>query len=38
MNNELNGYRNVCIEKGPEYYDYENYIPVWGYTLITESK
>jgi len=29
MNDELGTYRNVCVEKGPEYYDYENYEPTW---------
>ncbi len=29
MQDELNPYRNVCLEKGTEYYDYENYTPTW---------
>lgn len=30
MNDELATYRDVCIQKGPAYYDYENYTPVWN--------
>ena len=30
MHDELNSYRNACIEKGPDYYDYENYTPNYG--------
>jgi casein kinase II subunit alpha len=31
MHDELTVYRNACVEKGPDYYDYENYTPTWSY-------
>jgi hypothetical protein len=29
MEEERIPYRDVCIDKGPEYFDYKNYKPSW---------
>ena len=30
MEEERIPYKNVCLEKGQEYFDYKNYKPEWG--------
>jgi len=29
MEPERDPYKNVCVEKGESYYNYENYVPEW---------